>query len=363
MQLASVVLAGVVIVSAPLAAPDPTSAAGLPIRAVAATAGLSAATTGVTQAAVPDVTVHPAGLERGPNTGRLHLQEEVIVDGDLRIPLRGPAHVWLMGRIGRDYLVTAASVDFERYAVQVVKPNGDRRVVQRFGDETTATMSGNGRRLALTTPVKRDTQISVVQTRSGALVRLRTFDAEGAEVSDYGTRRMVLTGIRSARTSWWNPVSNRLTLIVPRPASADIEADRLVVLTPNPQDPYGSCQRTVRLSRPKHLLWNSCRNIPLSFSPDARRMLTVDIRADGIGPGTIQVRKQGGTLVRTYRAPMWFGFTEWESNRDLLLQPVGRRFVAAVRCAVSDGCERASRLYSTTGTYDPPETMRWSFPQ
>jgi hypothetical protein len=34
-----------------------------------------------------------------------------------------------------------------------------------------------------------------------------------------------------------------------------------------------------------------------------------------------------------------------------------------VRCTLGEGCERASRLYRSPGTYDPPETMRWSFPQ
>jgi hypothetical protein len=330
---------------------------------VAATACLPAATTGVARSAVPDVTVYPAQLERGPNTSRLHMQEEVIVDGDLRIPVRGPDHVWLMGRIGGDYLVNTARADFERFTVQLVKQNGDRRVLQRFGDRTTATTSADGSHLALTTPVKRDTRIRVVHTRSGVLVRQRTFDADGAEVSDYGMGRMVLTGIRGGRTFWWNPATDRLKLIVPRRASAYIEADRLVVLLPNPEDPYVYCQKTVRLSRPHDVLWRSCRNIPINFSPDARKMLTLDIRTDGIGPGTSQVRQQGGKRLRTYRAPMWFGFTQWESNSDLLLQPVGKEFLAAVRCDLGDGCQRASRLYKSTGTFDPPETMRWSFPR
>ena len=337
--------------------------AGLLTMTWAAIAGLSATTTGAAKAAVPDVTVYPGQLERGPNTALLHMQEEVIVDGDLRIPVRGPSHEWLMGRIGRDYLVNTASTDFGRYTVQLVKPNGDRRMLQRFGDRTTATKSADGRRLALTTLANRDTRIRVVQTRSGALVGQRTFDAYGAEVSDYGVRQIILTGIRGGRTFWWDPVTNRLRMIVPRPADADIAADRLVVLVPNPEEPYADCQKTVRLSRPDEVLWRSCRDIPISFSPDVRTMLTVDIRTDGIGPQTVQVRRQSGTLLATYRAPMWFGFTEWESNTHLLLQPVGKTFLAAVRCDLGDGCQRASRLYKSPGTFDPPETMRWSFPQ
>lgn len=335
--------------------------------ASALTVGLAVATPalgGIATAAedVPDVTLYPAQIERGANTSLLHMQQEVIVKGDLRVPVDGPAHVWLMGRIGPDFLISTASADFERYTVQLVRRDGTRRVLQRFGDRTTATMSADGTYLALTKLVKSGTDIRVVRSRTGKLVRERIFGAYGVEVSDYGQRRLVLNGVRGG-TYWWNPFRNRLTRIVARPAKAHIEVDRLVVLVPDPDTPYLDCQKTVRLSDPGDVLWRSCRNIPLEFSPDARRMITIDIRSDGIGPNKIQVRRPAGKLVATYRAPMWFGFTEWESNTDLLVQPVGKKYLAAVRCNLGGDCERASRLYKSPGTYDPPETMRWSFPQ
>lgn len=313
------------------------------------------------QAAVPDVTLYPGELERGADTPLLHIEEEVIVDGDLRIPIDGPTHLWLMGRIGPDYLIYTASDDFDHYTVQLVQRNGDRRVLQRFGQRTTATMSADGSHLALATSVRPDTRVRVVWTRSGRQVRERTFASYGAEVSDYGRRRMVITGPDS-KTYWWNPGTNRLSLIVPRPAGAHITADRLVVMVPDPETPYEDCQKTVRLSDPTDVLWRSCKDIPLEFSPDASRMVTVPILSDGIGPRDIEVRKAGGGLVATYRAPMWFGFTDWESDTALVLQPVGKTFLAAVRCDLAGQCERASRLYRSPGTYDPPSTMRWSFP-
>ena len=306
--------------------------------------------------------LRPGALPRGADTPLLHMEEEVIVDGDLRIPVDGPAHMWLMGRIGPDYLVTTARADFEGYTVRLVRRNGTQRVLQRFGDRTSATMSADGRFLALVRLARPGTHIKVVRTRTGELVRERTFPTYGLEVSDYGQRRMVITGLRN-RTYWWNPIRNRLRLIVPRPGGAHIEADRLVILLPDPDPPYRDCQKTVRLSRPTEVVWRSCRDIPLSFSPDTGRMLTVDIRSDGIGPRTINVRGPRGKLRQSHEAPMWFGFTEWESDGSLLLQPVGKRYLAAVRCTLGGGCERASRLYRSPGTYDPPETMRWSFPQ
>lgn len=306
-------------------------------------------------------TLYPGSLARGADTPLLHMAEEVIVDGSTRVSVRGVPNVWLLGRIDRDYLIQSAAADFSRYTVQLVHRNGDRRVLQRFGDQTTVSVSADGRHLALATPDRPNTRIRVVETRSGELVRRRTFASYGAEVSDYGVRRMVVTGLRN-RTFWWDPVTNQLSLIVARPASADISADRLVVRVPHPKVSYQECQRTVRLSRPSVVLWRSCRDTPLTFSPDGSRMVTLYIESDGIGPDVVQVRRQGGKVLRTYRAPLYFGFIEWETNRRLLLQPVGKRYVAAVRCDIAGGCRRASRLYRSPGTYDPPRAMRWSFP-
>lgn len=309
----------------------------------------------------PGTTLHPARLERGAETPLLHTEGKVIVDGPTRIRVRGVANLWLLGRIGRGYLLETADTDFQRFAVQLVRWDGSRRILQRFGQRTSPAVSADGRRIALVTLDRPKTRIRVVKTRSGALVRERTFPSYGVEVSDYGVRRMVITGVRS-RTFWWDPVSGRRTLIVARPARADISANRLVVRVPHPTVSHRVCQKTVALRRPSVVLWRSCKDTPIEFAPDGRRMVTVSIDSDGIGPGVVQVRRQRGKVLRTFRAPTYFGFVEWESNRRLLLQPVGRRYVAAVRCTLPGGCERASRLYEAPALFDPIETMRWSFP-
>jgi hypothetical protein len=275
------------------------------------------------------------------------------------VPVRGVSTAWLLGRVGRDYLVETVNADFSRFAVRLVRRDGSHVVLQRFGQRTTPVPSADGKRLALVILDRPNTRVRVVQTRTGALVRERTFASYGVEVSDYGYRRMVLTGLRD-RTFWWNPHTGRLSLLVPRPAWADIAANRLVVWVGKGEPT--ACQRTAVLRRPSETLWRSCRDRPLVFSPDGSRMLTTDIRSDGIGPSFVQVRRVHGRLVRTFRAPGFFGFTEWEGNRAVLLQPVGPTYTAAVRCVPTGGCERASRLYRSSGVQNPVETMRWSFP-
>jgi hypothetical protein len=306
-------------------------------------------------------TLYPSRLEQGPPTSLLHTEEELIVDGDIRVSARGVPNMWILGKVGDDYLVNAARPDFRRYRVVLVRPDGSRRVLQTFGQRTTAVPSADGRHLALVTIERPNTRVRVVRTRTGALVRERVFASYGVEVADYGPRRMVLTGLRG-RTYWWNPHKGRLRLIVPRPASADIAADRLVVIVPHPRIDYEVCIETARLSHPSVRLWRSCRNRPIAFSPDGSRMATVDIRSDGIGPSLVQVRRQNGKLLRTYRPPSFFGFVEWETDRRLLLQPIGPRYAAAVRCG-PEKCRRVSKLYpGHGGQLDPPFAMRWSFP-
>ncbi|HQR27955.1 MAG TPA: hypothetical protein PLP61_13025 [Nocardioides sp.] len=310
----------------------------------------------------PGVVLNPGQIPRGADTPLLHMAQEVIVDGATRVPVDGEATVWLLGRVGGDYLVQTAGASFRRYTVQLVHPDGSRQVLQRFDGRTSVSVSADGTRLALVTMDRPSTRIRVVETLTGTLVRQRTFGSLGAEVADYGVHRMVVTGVDS-RTYWWNPETNRLRLLVPHPAWADIAADRLVVRVPKAGSPYEECQQTVVLSQPSVVLWRSCRDLPYRFSPDGRRMLTIPILTDGIGASLVQVRRMHGGLVQTFRPPMYFGFTEWESNHQVLLQPVGKKYVAAVRCDLTAQCERASRLFRSFGGTDPLTTMRWSFPE
>lgn len=159
---------------------------------------------------------------------------------------------------------------------------------------------------------------------------------------DADESRAVLTGTSPDRTLWWNYRSGATKRIVKRGGgTADIQADRLATLTGDPYE--GGCTVVTKLSRPRAVLWRSCEDIPIAFSPSGRRMATVDLRADGLGPGEVTARRtKGGKTLATYQT-YWFSSITWESNQALVMDANAKKRAATVRCEVDD-CERASGL-------------------
>ena len=98
-----------------------------------------------------------------------------------------------------------------------------------------------------------------------------------------------------------------------------------------------------RISQTGDDLWKSCHERVESFAPGGRRLVTVHILSDGIGPEEATVRTVSGKLVGRYTVQGWFGALTFESSRALLLETNGKRQATTVRCD-RDDCERAADL-------------------
>ena len=122
---------------------------------------------------------------------------------------------------------------------------------------------------------------------------------------------------------------------------ADIRADRLATYTDDPYD--GGCSVLRTLSKPSEVLTRSCSERVHAVSPSGRRVATIHILTDGLGPREVNVRGDHGRLRARYQVAGWFGQVEFETNRALLLESTGRHKQALVRCDGAD-CERATRL-------------------
>ena len=80
-----------------------------------------------------------------------------------------------------------------------------------------------------------------------------------------------------------------------------------------------------RISETGDDLWKSCTERVESFAPGGRRMVTVHILSDGIGPSAASVRTVGGRLLGRYSVQGWFGALTFESPKALLLEVNGKR--------------------------------------
>lgn len=294
--------------------------------------------------------INPGALEAGPATPLLHLAGRTITDGDTTVKVTGSPSVTLVGRVGQDYLVMTSDQDSQ----DPYTPGWQLRRVTRAGEQTVLTggpkdqpeqalLAQGGAHVVLERYRDGSSILRVLDTATGDLVAKRT--VPNASVLAFGQRRMVISqwenrSVRS-RTFWWHPFSGKTTQIAGKTGyNADVSSDRLGLFT---DDPYaGGCQRVVRLSRPSEVIWRSCNDLALAFSPTGARMVTTHILMDGPGPFMVQVRGARGRLLDTYRSE-WFGAIHWESDRKLLLQAAGRKTVAMTRCTLRS-CERISPL-------------------
>ena len=110
------------------------------------------------------------------------------------------------------------------------------------------------------------------------------------------------------------------------------------------KDPFnGGCQVLTHLDDPADVLWTNCDERIEALSPDGKRVATIALLSDGIGPADVMVRKIGGAAVAHYSINGWFGRIWWETPTKLLMESNGNTQSATVRCKV-ELCNRATDL-------------------
>jgi len=285
-------------------------------------------------AAAPSVEVRPGALPRGADARLPHLAGDTITDGDLRVP--APPGSYLLGRSGDAYVVVS-----ETGIVRVSRDGATDRLA-RPAPDAQPTLSRDGRHVVLVrTSDDGRSRFRVLDAVTGDVVATRTFSGY-ASVLAADDGRLVLTASAPDRTQWWSFLSDATARIAGRlGGAADIRADRLATFTGDPYD--GGCTVVTSLRHPTDVLWRSCDEAVARFSPDGRRMATMHILTDGLGPDEVHARRtSGGAEIATYTA-YWFGTVEWETNRALVLDAHTQRRSALVRC-VAGACERASAI-------------------
>lgn len=277
----------------------------------------------------------PGALSRGADAKVPYAVGSTVIDGGSRIAVDG-TYALVLGRSG-----DAVVVQTDR-AVLRVTPDRQRRIA-RIGDGVEARLSEDGTDLVLARIASRTgrTTVRVLNATTGAREASHVFRRYAvALAARHG--RVVLTASSPTRTFSWNSRTDAVRRIAGRSGGAvNIGADRLGTLT---GDPYqGGCYVVSSLRHPRHVLWRSCSEGVMSFSPGGSRMVTTHLLADGLGPGEVWQRTVDGGRLVAHHSAYWFGSVRWESDRALLLEAHTQRRWAVVRC-VRDDCERASRI-------------------
>lgn len=306
-----------------------TAAAGLTALAVLA---------GPATAAPATTEIKPGALPRGADVAIPHLEDKTVVDGAVRIPVQA-AVVRLLGKSGTSYVVSTMNRRGDSSRIVRIAADGTRTVIAK-GEVWEATLSSDGLRVFATRYRNRSTVLTGWDVATGQVAVTKRFRGYPNFLDALGDR--VLLGVWGRGTLSWDVASGVVVRLTTRVGgSASLEEDLLSTYT---ADPYqGGCTVVSRISATGDDLWKSCSERVESFAPGGKRMVTVGILSDGIGPNQASVRTVTGRLVARYEVEAWFGALTFETPKALLLESNGKRQAATVRCVKSD-CERAGDL-------------------
>jgi hypothetical protein len=296
----------------------------------------------------PAVVVDPAALPRGADTALLHTAGRRIVDGDrvVRVDLSG--RLSLVGRAAHGYVVLTSDPDDGSSALWRVRRDGTARQLRPMPHRATVPqVSPDGDRVAWTVQGRDRSRLVVARTADGSLVGSvrRTGFLEVADLTDH---RVLMTGSRPSRTLWFRPVAGTTQrLFAAQVWDADIAADRAVVAVEDlANGADGICLSFQELHDPSTRFWRSCTDKPLSFSPDHTLMVTTDIRSDGIGASTLELRDAThNTPIASYATDGgYFGDPVWEDADSFVVRVWAGGQATQVRVTTSGTVERVARV-------------------
>lgn len=300
---------------------------------------------GASRAAAPTVTIRPGALSRGASPQVPWVFDRTLYDGVVRAEV--PRDAWLLGASDEDYLLLRMGSEVNR--VLRVSPDGTRTPVLEVPTRRQVSLASDGAMLLSVVQRRVDgdwhTIVRTHDPMTGDAVDRRRFSGI-VDVLDADVRQVVLgSWTPRPRTLVWDVQQDTTELLLRQVGYvAGLRADLVGTFT---KDPYlGGCAVLRRLSNPTEVLSRSCTERVAAISPSGRRVATIHILSDGLGPREVSVRRDTGRKLVDYRVAEWFGRVDFESDSMLLLEASGRTRQAVVRCEATS-CERATRTRPT----------------
>jgi hypothetical protein len=306
--------------------------------ALAVAAGLLAASLVAPPAeAVPETTIG-WGLPRGAAVAVPHVEQQTVVDGDLRLPVDAD-YVFLVGTSGSAYVVQAGNADGEHARILRVARDGTVTRLARAYDF--AHLSHDGQTLVTTRLRRNSTSTTTVRSAAtGVRTAARTFRGYVTAL-DVAGDRVLLGG--SKRTMVWHPDGGTVDVLDrDQGYLGDLESDVVAVFIRSTATDEGACTRIQRISTGRTLS-TLCDDLVLSFNADATRIATTTRYLDG-PISVVRARTVGGRVLGQYRTTQAtsIGVVRWETPTALLLEVLGAHRTGTVRCTASR-CELAGR--------------------
>ncbi len=293
-----------------------------------------------TAAAAGETTIiNPQRLERGADIAVPHMEGRTVVDGDVRVKVEARRAV-LLGA-SRDGYVVDTFRGGHHQTLWVAADSPQRTLINGTSDQI--VLSDDGTTLAVIDTLARRAVVDIRSAADGELLTSRAFRSYPNLLDLDGEHLLVASFEQGAVDYNWT--DNTQARITRKPAyAADLGSNRVAYFTSDPYD--GGCSVVAPLDDSSTQLWRACAERVSAFSPTGRRLLTVGLLSDGLGPDRVWERTDRGRLRASYRVRSFFGSIGWESATDLLLEAYGPKNGAVARCSTGE-CERVSRLRTT----------------
>lgn len=298
--------------------------------------------TAPSNAAPVDVVIKPGALKRGPDIADAHLEGTTIRDGSVTVKLKA-ARAMLYGKWNDFYIVATGDREWGDVKLWRVSATGVTKRLAKFIDPFNTVLDADAGLVAYSygESTSRPT-IAVYDLEEQAETSVNAFASLPTILDfDEGTVVATFSSFKVKTISWDIVFNETVKLNNKRGNFASVVHDLLGYYS---KDPFnGGCQVLTHLDDPADRLWTNCEERIEALSPDGKRVATIALLSDGIGPADVMVRKIGGAPVVHYSINGFFGRIWWETPTKLLMQSNGRTQSATVRCKV-ELCNRATDL-------------------
>lgn len=308
-------------------------------RAALLAAGLLTALSGPAVAA----DLQPGSLARGADLARPHVEGTTIVDGPRVVDVPDAPRLEILGVARTGWLVSKRRTFLD---LAFIAHDGTERRLPGADEDTVFSPDGRFYTEAFLVS-DGETQVGLHRVSDGKRLAKRIFRSwvdthvgRFARPVDLDGDRMLIGG-SGGRVMVWNWKRDVLRTVKDDKwhlQAGSLRHDIAAGFTA----PGERCTFVARLSRPGREMWRSCTQRVLSFSPDGRRMVTIDRR---ILPGfgevrEIVMRKATGKTLGRWTAEV-FTDIAWEDDTTISFRVEGSSQTSMVRCSASR-CANAS---------------------